>query len=165
MSGADRDKWDRRYRDGAYAERRHPTALLVDWLDAVPDGPALDVACGAGRNTLYLASRGRQVDAVDISAAALDRARRSAAGRGLEARFIEADLEKDPDQALPPGPYALILVVRYVHRTILPALLRRLSPGGILIVEEHLDSNQPVVGPSSPAFRMRPNELLRLTLD
>ena len=164
MSHTDRDKWEQRYRDGAYAERPHPTALLVDWLDAAPDGRALDVACGAGRNAVYLASLGRAVDGVDVAPAALERARRSAAELGVEARFIEADLEEDPGRVLPPGPYALILVVRYVHRAILPALLGRLAPGGILIVEEHLDSDAPVVGPSSPAFRMRPNELLRLAL-
>ena len=159
------DKWERRYREGAYAERTHPTALLVEWLDIVPDGPALDVACGAGRNALYLASLGRAVDGVDISPTALARAARAAAERHLNARFIEADLEQDPDRALPEGPYALILVVRYVHRGILPALLRRLVLGGVLIVEEHLDWPEPVVGPSNPAFRMRPNELLRLALD
>ena len=159
------DKWERRYREGAYAERTHPTALLVEWLGAVPEGPALDVACGAGRNALYLASAGRVVDGVDISPTALERARRSAAEQGLDARFIEADLEQDPDRVLPPGPYALVLVVRFVHRAILPALLRRLASGGFLIVEQHLDWPEPVVGPSSPSFRMRPNELLRLALD
>ena len=159
------DKWERRYREGAYAERTHPTALLVDWLDAVPDGPALDVACGAGRNALHLASRGRAVVGVDISPAALERARRTAAERGLDARFVEADLEQDPDRVLPPGPFALILVVRFVHRTLLPVLLARLAPGGFLIVEQHLDWPEPVVGPTTQAFRMRPNELLRLALD
>lgn len=165
MSLSDREKWDRRYLEGAYAGREHPTALLVEWLGIVPSGPALDVACGAGRNALHVAALGRPVDAVDVSPAALERARSTADERGLELRFIEADLEPDPDRALPSGPYSLILVVRYVHRGILPALLGRLAPGGVLIVEEHLDSAEPVVGPSSPAFRMRPNELLRLALD
>lgn len=164
MSLSDREKWDRRYREGAYAGREHPTALLIDWLPAAPDGRALDVACGAGRNAHYLASLGRPVDAVDISPAALERAARTATERGLDVRFIEADLEHAPDAVLPPGPYALILVVRYVHRGLLPALIERLARGGILIVEQHLDSTEPVVGPSTPAFRMRANELLRLAL-
>jgi len=167
MSKDDLDKWERRYRDGAYAGRDHPTALLVDWLDLAPPGAALDVACGAGRNAVHLASLGRPVDAVDISPTALERAAQAAAERGVGGivRCVAADLDEDPDRALPPGPYALILVVRYVHRGILPALLRRLVPGGALIVEEHVDSAEPVVGPSTAAFRMRPNELLRLALD
>ncbi len=165
-SESSREKWERRYREGAYAERVHPTPLVVDWLDLVPEGPALDVACGAGRNALYLASLGRPVDGVDISPTALERARGAARERGLDARFIEADLEEDdPDGVLPAGPYALIVVVRYVHRGLFPALIRRLAPGGVLIVEQHLDWPEPVIGPSTPAFRMRPNELLRLALD
>ena len=161
-----REKWERRYREGAYAERTHPTPLVVDWIGLAPDGPALDVACGAGRNALYLASLGRAVDGVDISPTALERARRSAAERGLDARFIEGDLEADdPDRVLRSGPYALIVVVRYVHRGLMPALLRRLAPRGVLIVEQHLDWPEPVIGPSTPAFRMRPSELLRLALD
>src|SRR5690606_20903240 len=165
-SESSREKWERRYREGAYAERVHPTPLVVDWLDLVPEGPALDVACGAGRNALYLASLGRPVDGVDISPTALERARGAARERGLDARFIEADLEEDdPDCVLPAGPYALIVVVRYVDRGLFPALIRRLAPGGVLIVEQHLDWPEPVIGPSTPAFRMRPNELLRLALD
>ncbi|HEX6995886.1 MAG TPA: class I SAM-dependent methyltransferase [Gammaproteobacteria bacterium] len=164
-SESSREKWERRYREGAYAERVHPTPLVVEWLDLAPAGPALDVACGAGRNALHLASLGRTVDGIDISPTALERARRSAAERGLDARFIEADLDEDPEQALPAGPYALIVVVRYVHLGLLPALVRRLAPGGVLIVEQHLDWPEPVIGPSTPAFRMRPNELLRLSLD
>ena len=72
MSRADQDKWDARYRDGAYAERTHPSALLDRWLPQLrlPEGSprAIDVACGMGRNAIYLANQGWQVDAVDISA-------------------------------------------------------------------------------------------------
>src|SRR5690606_17663467 len=134
MSSTDRDKWERRYRDGAYSGREHPSALLVEWLDHAPAGPALDVACGAGRHALYIASRSRPVDAVDIAPTALERGRRSAGERGLDVRWIEADLAPDPNGALPVGPYALIVMVRYVHREILPALVKRLAPGGMLIV-------------------------------
>ena len=50
MSRADRKKWNERYRAGAFAERTHPSALLEDWIDRLPLGRALDLACGAGRN-------------------------------------------------------------------------------------------------------------------
>jgi tellurite methyltransferase len=164
MSDADRDEWNRRYRDGAYADRPHPTALLAEWESALPRGRALDVACGAGRNALFLAARGRSVDAVDVSAAALERARDAARERGLDVRWLEADLEQTPDDALPPGPYDLIILVRYVHRAILRPLWRRLSPGGMLLCEQHLDSAADVIGPRRAEFRMRPNELLRAAL-
>ncbi|HWM27888.1 MAG TPA: hypothetical protein VNQ14_05490, partial [Woeseiaceae bacterium] len=68
MSETDRLKWDERYRCGSYGGREHPTALLAEWDPRLPHGRVLDVACGAGRNSLFLAATGRQVDAIDISA-------------------------------------------------------------------------------------------------
>jgi len=161
MSASDRIQWDRRYRAGSYAGREHPTQLLAEWEPQLPRGRALDVACGAGRNSLFLAGTGRQVDAVDISPAGLERASQSAALRGLEIRWIEADLEEGAGETLPAGPYDLIVQVRYVNRNLLPRLLVRLGCGGVLLCEQHLDSMEEVVGPENPAYRMRHNELLR----
>ena len=81
MSGADRERWDERYRLGAYVEREHPSAWLVSCLSRAPSGRALDVACGAGRNALYLAERGYAVTGIDVSPVALARAAESAAAR------------------------------------------------------------------------------------
>src|SRR3970282_2133468 len=63
MSQAERLRWDERYRTGAYTDRKHPTALLAEWVSQLAQGRALDVACGAGRNSLYLAANGWGVDA------------------------------------------------------------------------------------------------------
>ena len=160
MSRAERDKWDERYRDGAYAERTHPTALLADWASKVPRGRALDVACGAGRNALFLAANGYAVDAIDISAAGLERGRVAAAQLGLTIDWHCADLEEDPD-ALPRGPYDLVVWVRYVNAALWRPLVERLAPGGYVLVEQHLVTSAEVVGPSSAAFRLAPRELER----
>jgi len=160
VSHAERDKWDARYRAGAYAERPHPTALLADWLDRSPRGRALDIACGAGRNALFLAAAGYAVDAVDISAAGLERGRATAAERRLDVSWHCVDLEERPD-ALPSGPYDLIVWVRYVNVALWPAVLSRLAPGGHLLVEQHLVTNAEVVGPTSSAFRLASGELAR----
>ncbi len=161
MSSEERERWDEKYRSGSYAGRRHPTALLVEHLPQTP-GRALDVACGAGRNSLFLAARGWRVDGIDISPVGLARARERADEEGLDVRWIEADLD-DPD-ALPPGPYDLIVMVRFVNRDLLPHLLARLAPGGILLVEQHLQSAEDVIGPKRSRFRLRHNELLRTVL-
>ena len=68
MTQAERDKWNERYRGGSYEGRDHPTALLAEWAPRLPPGRALDVACGAGRNALFLARAGYSVDAVDGAA-------------------------------------------------------------------------------------------------
>ncbi len=160
MSREERDKWDERYRSGAYAERTHPTALLAEWLDRLPRGRALDVACGAGRNALYLAARGFRVDAIDVSEAGLERGRAAADRLGLEIDWHCADLEEDP-QALRRGPYDLVVWVRYVNAALWTPLIERLAPGGHVLVEQHLQTTEEVVGPSGSAFRLAPHALER----
>lgn len=156
MSTADRDKWNRRYTEGAYAGRTHPSALLVQWIDRITPGKALDVACGAGRNTLYLAERGFAVDGVDVSTAGLARVQAAADDRGLPVNLIEHDLDAPLEMA---GDYQLILVIRYVNLPLLTRLAGHLAPGGWLICEQHMISDAEVIGPTTPAFRVAPGAL------
>lgn len=160
MSRAERDKWDERYRAGSYRGRTHPTALVADWLGQLPRGRALDVACGAGRNALFLAAHGYRVDALDISPEGLERGREVAVARGLDVRWIEADLDGDLDAALPAERYDLIVWVRYVNAGLMVPLVQRLAPGGCLLCEQHLVATGAVVGPSGARFRLAPNALL-----
>jgi SAM-dependent methyltransferase len=164
VSRAERDKWDARYRAGAYLERAHPTALLAEWLDRLPRGRALDVACGAGRNALFLAAAGYTVDGVDISPAGLERGRATADERGLDVGWHCADLEELPG-ALPRGPYDLVVWVRYVNAALWPAIVSRLAPGGHVLVEQHLVTSADVVGPMGAAFRLAPGELAHAAAD
>jgi len=157
LSEAERNKWDERYRDGAYDGRTHPTALLASWTPFLPRAHALDVACGAGRNALFLAAAGFAVDALDISTVALERARRTAVERGLDVDWRVADFDA-PDPALPSN-YDLIVWVRYVNRALLPRLIAGLNPGGHLICEQHLETTADVAGPRSSDFRLRAGEL------
>ena len=154
MSDADRVKWEARYAADAYADRKHPTRWLADRLGELPGGRALDIACGAGRNALFLAEAGYQVDAIDISATGLARA--AALDRTRAVNWIEADLESEP---LPERAYDLIVLVRYVNRALLADVAMRLKPGGYLLAEQHLATEADVIGPG-PRHRFAPNELL-----
>jgi 2-polyprenyl-3-methyl-5-hydroxy-6-metoxy-1,4-benzoquinol methylase len=156
MSRKDREKWDRRYREGAYAERTHPSAILSAWIDRLPTGRALDLACGAGRNALFLASRGYAVDAVDVSGEALRRAEASAMERGVSVNWLEWDLDEPLEL---PGSYQLILLIRYIDMALIRKLGAMLAPGGTLVCEAHLQTSEDVVGPRSAAFRVGPGEL------
>ena len=158
MSEADRCKWDARYADGAYEERVHPSPFLVESGALLPDrGLVLDLACGAGRNALYLARRGLTVDAVDISEVALARGRRESAG--LSIRWLHRDL----DEGFVPGHhYDAIVNFRYVNLPLLKVLLPWLRPGGLLLAEQHLVSEAEVVGPRNPAFRVAQGDLSAL---
>lgn len=162
MSQADRDKWDKRYSEGSYGTRTHPTELLAEWLPQLPNGRALDVACGAGRNSLFLAAAGYEVDALDISNVALQQLKISAHARGLEVSCIKADLDFDP---LPLHRYDLIVLVRYTSAALITRLLPLLTEGGCFVCEEHLVTDADVIGPSTAAFRVAPGELRQLTAE
>ena len=162
MSDTDRGKWDRRYAEGSYKARTYPTDLLEQWLPRLPRGRALDLACGAGRNSLFLAASGYRVHAVDISETALARARDAARERGLEIDWQTADLDHfEPDA----GSYDLVLVARYVNRRLNPRISSALAGGGHLIYEHHLRTTAKVDGPADAEFRLRPNELLHVFRD
>ncbi len=156
MSDADQEKWDERYRLGAYEDRTHPSAWLERWVPDVTVGRALDVPCGAGRNALYLASRGFSVTGIDISAVALARAEASARASGLSVDWIRRDLDTGHGVT---GPFQLIVMIHYVDLDLVAACADLLAPGGHLIVELHLETDQPVAGPQDPAFRVAPGAL------
>ena len=160
MSNLDRKKWDMRYREGAYAERSHPSVWLVECLAMMqpPVHMALDLACGAGRNSLYLASQGYDVDAVDIAATALLQGSQAAELASIKSiQWIEQDLDDGlPDEL---SGYGLVIMVRYLDIALLREAAKRLVPGGYLLAEVHLQSDQPVAGPSSAAFRAAAGEL------
>jgi SAM-dependent methyltransferase len=140
-------------------------------------GRALDIACGAGRNAVYLASCGYQVSAIDISLVALKKAKQRAEQAGVDVNWICADLLADRDAtapadsalpsdesmtdnlAVPAGGYDLIIMFRFVAPELLDSLVQSLAPGGRLIVEEHLQTTAEVAGPSSPQFRVAPGAL------
>ena len=157
MSETDRERWNAKYEAGEYAGRLNPSALLAAWIDRLPRGRALDVACGLGRNAIHLAAHGYRVDAMDISGVALARARERAGAAGVEVNWIEADLDR-PDVA--GGAYDVIVVARFLDRLLIPRLIDALRPGGHVVYDHHYITPVDVGGPKSRRFRARPNELL-----
>ncbi len=157
----DRDRWDRKYADREFAADLKPSAWLVENVPARP-GRALDLATGLGDNAVWLATRGWQVTAIDISPVGLSHARRLAGIHGVEVHWIEADLTRD---ALPDQQFDLILVTQYLQREKLPLeIVESLAPGGWLIYETFtLDQmDQPANHLKNPDYLLRPNELLEM---
>jgi SAM-dependent methyltransferase len=157
MSERDRAKWDSRYAAGAYPQRSQPSDFLRQHSGHLQPGRALDIACGAGRNSLYLAQQGWQVDAIDISAVALERGQASACEADLHINWHCQDLLANP--TLPRCDYQLIILFRFVAMQLLAQLPAHLAPGGLLIVEEHMAWPEPVTGPTSSRFRVEPGAL------
>lgn len=130
-----------------------PAPLLVEVADMLPPGRALDLACGPGRNALYLARLGWQVTAVDSSRTAI----RVLADRtaGLDIQAHTADLEKH-EFAIAPAAYDLILDFFYLQRDLFPSMREGVRPGGTFAGAIHLfDENR------DSAFAMRSGELRR----
>lgn len=156
--------WDERYRAGDYPTAPDPSPVLRDHVHALPDGRALDVAAGTGRNALFLAEHGYAVDALDQSRVGLEIAREAALERGIEDRleWIQADAEAF---AFPREAYDVIAISfhRFVDR--LPDLHAALAPGGVFFYETHLRTTDDAPsGPSTDRYRFGANELLRACL-
>jgi SAM-dependent methyltransferase len=166
MSQSDKDKWNLRYREGAYSQRTHPSALLRQWLPRLEIGSgdprALDIGCGAGRNSLYLARLGWSVAALDISQVALDRLAVKAAEEQLPIACVQADLETSaplPGALRTDDTYDLAMMIRYTNLSLINELKPVLKTGGYLMVELHLQSDADVIGPRNPKFRVAPGVL------
>jgi len=155
---ADRVKWEAKYQQGERLHDGSPSGLLRRWLPRLPRGRALEVATGLGRNALFLAKAGYQVDAIDIAPTGLQEAARRARRRGLRVRWIEADLDT---YRLPRARYAVVVNTFFLKRRLLTALKAAVRPGGVILVESHMVSPTPDSGPRRRAHRLKPGELER----
>ena len=149
----DADGWNRRYATSELIWTAEPNRLLVEQVDGLQPGRALDVAAGEGRNSVWLARQGWDVTAIDFSDVGLHKARRLAESAGVTVKLVCADATQPIS-----GRYDLVVVL-YLQ---LPAVQRRLAyrnaadavaPGGTLLIVGHDTTNltDGVGGPQDPA--------------
>jgi SAM-dependent methyltransferase len=156
--------WDERFASGEYPRAPAPSPVLRAYEPSLPGGRALDVAAGTGRNAVFLADRGYDVDALDASAAGLRIVRERAAERGVADR-IETIAADATTHELPAEAYDLVTMSYFHTLDRFADLVASLSPGGYLFVEGHLRSAEPSPsGPSDDRYRFAANELLRAGL-
>ena len=147
----DSTHWDDRYAEAELVWGAGPNAFLPPLVDGLSVGTALDVACGEGRNSLWLAERGWTVTGIDFSPVAIEKAWLLA--RDVPITYEVADVESyEPHQ-----PFDLIIVF-YVHlieadaRSMLDMAVAALAPGGTLLGVGHALRNltDGVGGPQYP---------------
>lgn len=138
MSAEDRARWDARWAEGE-GPSRTPAPILQAWAERLPrSGRALDLASGPGRNALWLAQRGLETTAVDVSPVALTQLRHAAMAMGMAVTTLHLDLEHDP---LPPGPWDVVVCTAYLLRELFPAIRAALAPGGWLLFAQPTPTN------------------------
>ncbi len=151
------NKWDDRYRLRERPEEdldATPTPLVVATAANMKPGEALDLACGVGRNALWLAERGWEVTAVDGAAAAIEILRDRVMERGLKINAIVADLEKGEFE-VEASRWDLIAMCYYLQRNLFEPAKQGVVPGGMMISIVHI--TEP--GEEPTAHRLRPGEL------
>jgi len=160
----DRKRWNEKHaaNHGDDAPSKFLEEVLASRAWLIPPGRALDVATGKGRNAIYLASKKFRVDAVDISAAALQEARKTALAKGQAVNFIEADLEHAD---LPRGSYDLVINFNFLDRGLIAHMKKALKPGGHIVFETYLIDQREIGHPKNPAYLLGHNELLDLFRD
>jgi len=159
MSLEDKKKWDNKYSQNSdLLEPREPSLFVKKYSALAPTKEALDLACGAGRNALFLESRGFSVDAIDISKIALNVLKSRAKGF---INIIEADL----DSFNPSKEYGLIVKCNYLDRDLIERSKDALKEGGVFIVETYIEDKNNEKKDSNPNFLLKKDELLKIFKD
>jgi SAM-dependent methyltransferase len=159
----ERDDWNRRYAESELLWSAQANRFLVAEVAGMTPGRALDLACGEGRNAIYLAEQGWRVTAVDFSDVALERAERLARRRGVDVDWQLVDLR----EYRPPAEAFDLVVVLYLHlppaarRSVLARAARALAPGGTILVVGHDLTNltDGYGGPKNAAILFTPDDV------
>lgn len=136
----DRIKWNTRFESQDSFLGRHPSPFLFERMEQVksmvPGQTALDIACGEGRNSLFLAQHNFVVTGLDISDVGLDKGRKRAEQLGVTVDFRQVDL----DSYVFEEKFDLILNFNFLLRVMIPHEIAALNPGGVLLFDTILAS-------------------------
>ncbi|MFP4235784.1 MAG: class I SAM-dependent methyltransferase [Nitriliruptoraceae bacterium] len=158
----DAASWDERYAGADLVWSAGPNVFVAEQLADHPRGRALDVAAGEGRNAIWLAEQGFEVEALDFSEVAAAKGRQLAAHRGVTVTFTVADVT----EPLTVAPADVVLVAylqlpRDVERDVLRRVAALVAPGGTFLLVAHARRNltDGVGGPPDPSVLPTPEEV------
>lgn len=150
MAQADKVRWDEKYQDNNQIPNE-PIKLVRDYAKLASGTQALDIACGMGRHSKYLANQGFQVDALDISSVAIEQLQGIP---NIHAQEVDFD-----SYTLPKEKYDLIVCTYFLERRLFPQMIDALKPNGIILMETFLHSSENERTASNPAFLLNEGEL------
>jgi SAM-dependent methyltransferase len=140
-SPTDPAHWDERYSAAEQLWSGEPNSVLVEVASTLPTGRVLDVGCGEGADAVWLAGRGWDVTALDVSGVALERAARHARDAGVSVTLVHSGLV---EAGLPSASFELVSA-QYPVLAATPdaiaehTLLNLVAPGGTLLIVHHAD--------------------------
>ncbi len=150
MALEDKERWDEKYTKKTKIPEE-AIQLVQSYSDLAPGKVALDLACGMGRHSKYLAGKGFKVDAFDISSVAISHLQ---GVPNIHAKEIDFDT-----YTLPKEKYDLIVCVYFLKRSLFKQMIDALKPNGILLMETFLHDEENEREPSNPAFLLNEGEL------
>jgi tellurite methyltransferase len=158
---ADQKRWDKRFGRMEFALGKEPNPFLKKHIRFFQKGKALDIAAGEGRNAVFMAQNGFDVDAVDISAKGLKKAQTLAREKGVRINTFLVDLDQ---YQIEKERYDLIANFYFLKRRLIPRIREGLKKGGKVIFETYLLEQRTlgVGGPKQAKYFLKPNEPLRL---
>jgi len=161
---SDQKRWDERFRGKGFAFGKEPNPFLKKHIHLLQKGKTLDIASGEGRNAIFLAQHGFEVDAVDISDRGLKKAQKLAGDKGVKINTLLVDLDQ---YQIGKEKYDLIANFYFLRRSLISKIKKGLKKGGRVVFETYIleQKNVGTEGPKDPKYFLKPNELLRLFKD
>jgi len=151
------EKWDRIYQDSGVSDCAD---VLVNNSFLLPNkGCALDLACGLGANSLFLAEQGLDVHAWDISSVALRQLKQQALLKRLKISTKQLLIDRN---SLQKNTFDVIVLTRFLDRSLSNAIMESLKTGGLLFYQTYVRDKVDAGGPNNPRFLLARNELLEL---
>jgi SAM-dependent methyltransferase len=147
----DKQRWNEKYLVAPMPQET--SEILIENIHLVTRGRALDIACGMGRNTHFMADSGFVVDAVDLSDYALSKIRQDDKINKIDADLDTYVFEEDA--------YDLILKINYLDRKMFPGIINALKKEGIFIYETFVktETGEGYHNPTNPDFHLDRDEL------
>ena len=162
-------KWEQRYRTNSQQEVSPPSPPLPQAISGIKPGTALDLACGVGRHTLWLASLGWHVDAVDGSMFAIKQLQQRSVTAGYRDRLAPfvADLEAESCMfPIRKNHYDLIVDCYFLHRPLFNKIRDGIRPGGLFVAALHIPTKPDASTENRKRghhnYLLKPGELLAL---
>lgn len=163
-SEQDRLFWNKRYDTETYILGKEPVEFLKEYINILPRGKALDIAMGEGRNAVFFAKNGFEVDGCDVSDIAVKKTLKLAKENNVRVNAFVADLGI---YKLPKNAYDVVACFYYLQRSLIPQIKEALKPGGMVIYETYTIENweRGFEGPKNKDYLLKTNELLDLFKD